>query len=89
MSNALWGQRIKENQYLWKYSTKRGIFSFKILVYVTPSPDKLSLWTTAFTLKANSSTESCKILFATSSPASAHDTTTGTSAAIRAQEGST
>lgn len=51
-----------------------------------PSPHNVNFWTTAFTQEANSSTESCKILFATSSPASAEDKTTGTREAIRAQE---
>lgn len=53
-----------------------------------PSPHNPSLSTTAFTLEASSWTESSRILFAISSPDSAQDTTTGTSAAIRAQEGS-
>lgn len=54
----------------------------------TPSPHNLSLLTTAMILSANSCTESYNILFATSSPSSAVDTTMGTSAAIRAHEGS-
>lgn len=61
-------------------------YLFMIDLYATPSPHKPSLWTTALTLEANSWTESHKILFATSSPASAQDTTVGTRAAMRAQD---
>jgi len=53
-----------------------------------PSPHKWSLWTTAFTLRAKSCTALTKILVATWSQASAQDTTSGTSAAMRAQDGS-
>ena len=56
--------------------------------YALPSPHNLRRRTTAITVSANSCTESCKILLATSSPSSAEETTTGTSAAIRAQDGS-
>ena len=60
----------------------------EIQLHSLPSPHNLRRRTTAITVSANSCTESCKILLATSSPSSAEDTTTGTSAAIRAQEGS-
>lgn len=56
--------------------------------FFAPSPLKPSLLTTALTLSANSATELCRMLFATSSPASAEDITTGRRSAMRAQEGS-
>ena len=84
MPNIWWNkQGIKRKE------KKRFFCMFQFqLDTTTPSPHKPSLWITAFALEANSWTESSKILFATSSPASAQDTTTGTSAAMRAQDGS-
>lgn len=55
-------------------------------VPISPSPLSASLCTTALTLEASSPTELCKILFATSSPASADSTTTGRMSAMRAQD---